>query len=283
MDRLIASFNELYPGIEVVAERGGLELYTRFDQELDAGVPGGDLIIRSEVPWAEANADRLLEIDGPNSNVYPAESVWADGKAFAALYSPQGTIVWNTNIFPDGFETWTDIPKYANAGQYGIRDTGRLTGATTQYYQFLERNFGFEFLEDLSALEPKIYPGAGPLAQAIAAGEVGVGDSLGPVFALGLMSQGAPVDYIDPEGTGFANVFIAAASATAPHPNASRLFVDFMTSLEGQTAIVEGGYGASALTEVDGLDLNQFETYDPSLVTPEILEEWDAKFAELFR
>ncbi|MET0888257.1 MAG: substrate-binding domain-containing protein [Mycetocola sp.] len=283
MARYVEAFNAVYPGIEVVAERGGAELYARFDQEIANKTSGADVIIRTESPWFEQNAANLLEIDGPNTAKYPSDSVWADGKAFATAYVPQGTIVWNTNIFPDGFKTWTDIPKKAKPGQYGVRDSGgKIQGATVQYYQFLEDKFGPELLDDLGALDPKIYPGGGPMVQAIGAGEIGVADNLTPSFALGLKEQGAPIDYVDPEGTGFANVFIMAATAYSAHPNASRLFVDFVTTFEGQEAFTGGGFGASAIEGAGTLDLDKFTLYDPTLLTPEVIAEWNAKFAQLF-
>jgi len=281
LDRVIGAFNEKYPKIKVNIVRGSTELYAQMDAAIANKLDGMDVVIRTEPPWFTKNADAFASIGGPDFAAYPSSAVQVADKAATATIAPQSTIIWNTNTFPDGFEDFPDIAKYAQPGQYGARISPPITSNTAQYYQFLENNYGEGLFEDLAALEPKIYPSSAPLAQAVAAGEVGVADNVGVNFAINLKEQGAPIDFVLPD-PGYGTAFMVAALAHSKQVNASRVFVDFLLSKDGQTAMNSDGYGGSPLNVDGDIDTTSYVVYDPANASEEFVAEWEDRIGNYF-
>ena len=73
----------------------------------------------------------------------------------------------------------------------------------------------------------------GLLANLLAAGEFGLLINTRPESIDELKQKGAPLEWVAPRPT-TANVLPIAVAKNAPHPNAARLFMDYMLSDEGQ-------------------------------------------------
>ena len=94
---------------------------------------------------------------------------------------------------------------------------------------------GLAYMREL-AKQTQLRAGRTLLAQLVAAGEFKGGlTAYSQTFEV-LKPAGAPVDwiYLNPV---FANIHPTGISAKAPHPNAARLFMDFVLSKRGQEVI----------------------------------------------
>ena len=93
---------------------------------------------------------------------------------------------------------------------------------------------GKEYMKQLSRQDVQIRDGHGLLAQLLAAGEFSLQLTLRDELAEELIKSGAPIDWV-----AFEPVIPNAASGVGiaknpPHPNAARLFIDFVLSRDGQ-------------------------------------------------
>ena len=99
---------------------------------------------------------------------------------------------------------------------------------------------GLAYMKRLGAQEFKLYSGLTIITGLLAAGEFPLVLNTYIHNAEDAKRKGAPVDWLaqDPVFTKFQPIGVAAK---APHPNAAKLFVDFMLSEEGQRIIASFG------------------------------------------
>jgi extracellular solute-binding protein len=102
-----------------------------------------------------------------------------------------------------------------------------------------------EYMKQLARQEIQIRDGHGLLAQLLAAGEFPLQLTLRDELAEDLIKSGAPIDWV-----AFEPVIPNAASGVGmarnpPHPNAARLFIDFVLSRESQEAYQREGRTAT--------------------------------------
>lgn len=278
--RLVEAFNEKYPDIKVRVLRGAGELSSRVSAEIKSGSKGADVFMYTDPAWFVKNADDLMPVTGSEAQDW-AEDYWAvPDRSIVALAAPFGMLMWNTDVFPDGFDDWTDLLDPAVRGQFGTRSD--VTPTYAGFLDFLERAMGPEYLAGLGDMDPKFYSSSVTLSQAVASGEIGVGNITQPATVIDLQELGAPVEALVPE-PGYATKYAAAAIGTAHHPNAARVFMDFMMSREGQQALTGDGLSYTGRTDVDGaLTADGLEVLDSSKFPTEVLAEWDRKFANYF-
>ncbi|RYE42204.1 MAG: extracellular solute-binding protein [Hyphomicrobiales bacterium] len=279
-DRLIEAFNKAYPDIEVTVTRGVAELPGRVQSEIRSESDGADVFLYSDPQFFVDIADDLLEIDGPNVEGW-ADDYWAEkGKAIIPTKYPWTMFVWNTKIFPDGFKDWEDLLTPEVKGKLAMRNDVTASMAATQ--EFLETELGSDYLVNLGRQSPKFYSSAVPMSQAVASGEAGVTLVSTPSIVQDLQNQGAPIDFAFPD-PGFAIMWGGGAPATSRRPNAARVFLDFVMSEDGQSALNAGGLGASGRENVnDVLDLDGWEFFDSAQYDPEKMNAVKGKFEDYF-
>ena len=82
---------------------------------------------------------------------------------------------------PDGLTDYPDLldPSLAG-GKIGVPDPA-IGPALVDFYLWLEEKFGEEFVADLAAQEPRIYPSSLPIGEALQSGEISAGAFAAPV------------------------------------------------------------------------------------------------------
>jgi iron(III) transport system substrate-binding protein len=279
-NRMIAAFNEKYPDIRVTVVRGAGELPERIAAEEKSGSEGADVFTFSDPSWFEKNPNSVVAVDSPNAESWPADYWALEQKAALSTLSPFGMILWNTDTFPDGFETWEDLLDPSVEGKLGTRSDA--TSAYVGFLQFAEKTLGADYLRSLGEQDPKFYPSAVPMAQAVASGEIGVTNLSVPAIVKDLQDKGAPVEAVVPR-PGYAIAFGSGVLENASHPNAARVYLDFVLSEEGQAAYNGDELGASAREGIDGaISLDGLELFQPEAITPEVLSEWEKKIEDYF-
>lgn len=98
------------------------------------------------------------------------------------------------------------------------------------------REKGIDYMKKLARQKIQFRPGKTLLAQLLAAGEIAMGIALNGHTIEQLKRQGAPVEWVPLEPVVISPGPIVVM-AHAPHPNAARLFVNYMHSTEGQRII----------------------------------------------
>lgn len=279
--RITEAFEEKYPGIKLSITRGATELPTRVSAELSSGSDGADVLMYSDPNWFVDHEEHLADIDSPATEGWKDDWWAVDGKAIQVTALPWSMIAWNTNTFPDGFENYEDLLDPSVKGKLGTRS--EVSPSVAGYLDHLETELGEEYLEGIADLDPKFYPSAVPLMQAVGSGEVGVSNLGVPAAIAELQEAGAPIDftYADP---GFAYTHGAASFTESKRPNAGRVFMDFLMSEEGQAAYNGDGQGGAGRDGVEGaLDMEGYAMLDTTKFSkPEVLAEWNRKFEEYF-
>ncbi len=284
---LIEAFRKAYPGINVDLVQGtASQLIPRFDQVQQSNVPGPDVFTNYDLVWAadQKSKGNLTKPEGPDIAKFPPDGLTLDG--FAVLGTQfAASLSWNPKLVPGGVKTYTDLldPKFK--GHLGILVPG-TSPVILSMWEDIDRAAGPGYLQKLAAQGPfHFYQTVGSLCPAIASGEVWAGIANDRSSDL-LKQTGAPIAYGYATGTkpeGFVQTELLLKRA--PHPNAARVFINFMASREGQIALNGNGAGVSFVPKIPGAlpgPQNGTTVMDPTKWTPaytaKSISNWNTTF-----
>ena len=108
-----------------------------------------------------------------------------------------------------------------------------------------------DVLARVMAQNPKVFISSPPLAQALAAGEIGAALLNNPSSLKSLMNSGAPINYNVPNPAYGFQVFVTALG-WSKRPNAGLVLADWLMSRDGQTVWSGTGESASPLKGIPG-------------------------------
>ena len=235
-------FEKKYPGISVQVERSGSErLFQRVAQERANKIYAVDVLDGSDqalfVTWKKQG---VLEPYIPAELLkWPASQRDADGM-YASVRFTLMPIGVNTNLvkpedMPKSFADLLD-PKWS--GKLVKAHPSYSGGIVTSTFQTVNA-IGWQYFEKLGQQKVLQVQSATEPPKKLALGERAVSaDGLEYVHLL-LKEKGAPIALVYPkEGTPFIPGSEAIASH-APHPNAAKLFMSFMVSLETQQYLTD--------------------------------------------
>lgn len=284
LEALKAAFNAKYPDISMDFVRGtDAEINPRIETENKTGKGIADVHMLTDAAWIQNAAD---------SGAYSADLV---GPALEApAYEPDKSVIndrfflssaavfalgWNTNAVPGGLTTPQDILNPAYKGKIGIVNPTGIA-SYVDLYRFYAKTYGEDYWEKLAALEPRVYPSALGVAQALTSGEVVVSPSVQPLVTE--VDAGAPVNWKLPP-TPWGTPWYSQVVGVAPHPNAAQVLADFMVTVEGQTAL-NSGY-AAALPDIPGAVARAQDIASPDVaeLTPEKVEQYSEQWQKLFQ
>ncbi len=258
---LLAAFEARYPGIKVrYQDLNTLELNGRFladSAALGAGQVGGPDY--ADVLWSTAmdlqiklvNDGHALRYPSPERAGLPAWAAWRD-EAWGTTFEP-AVIVYNRRHFA-GMRTPRSRTGLARLLQ---ENTPRWRQRVVTYdveksgvgYLLAQQDarMGDEFwylAQALGRCGVQLSASTANMIERIASGEFVMGYNLLGSYALSLMERGAEIDVIAPRDYTLVMSRVAFIARRAPHPNASRLWLDFLLSRAGQTLL---GQSASQL------------------------------------
>jgi len=244
-EAIAKAFRAAYPGIEVDVERSGSErVLQRINQEYQSGIKNVDVVNSSDAShfifWKQQKW--LAAHVPPDVKRFPPQYKDPDGY-YATWRATLSVMGYNTNLVdakdaPTGYMDLLD-PKWkgklvkSHPGYSGTSLTG--TYAITKL-------LGWEYLEKLSKQQVQQLQSTTATPKSIASGERAVmidGNEYNMFIEIDAKS---PVKIIYPnEGTPFVTS-PTAIFAAAPHPNAARVFQNFLyTAKTQQLAVDEGG------------------------------------------
>jgi iron(III) transport system substrate-binding protein len=237
-EKLGKAFEAQYPGIAVQIERSGSErLFQRIEQEFASNIRAADVISTADashfISW-KRNGWLAPFVPEDVAKYFPAQYRDADGM-FSTSRIWLSSIAYNTNLVksadaPSSFADLLD-PKWAGKMVKGHPAySGTIMTATFQ----LVRELGWDFLEKLSKQRVMQVQSSTDPPKKLALGERAIMADGNDYNVVLLKEAGQPVEPLYPaEGTptisGPTGIF-----ATAPHPNAARLFQAWLHSRETQ-------------------------------------------------
>jgi iron(III) transport system substrate-binding protein len=289
IEPLLQKFRDANPGIQTEHIRlGSNPLIERFQTEFSAGRNLCDVMITfpDERVDAGMQAGWAAEWTPPEAANFPPELI-RDNKLFTLQHARE-CIVWNRNrVRPaDAPKDWADLfdPKWR--GRIGMNPPWRSV-SIQQIVAFWEDIGIPDSAERLKANDVRFFEGSGGIIQAIIRGDVHVAEMtdlpLNP-----LLEDGAPVGFLYPPSGTTLSPGKAFVAARAPHPNAGRVFLNWLMSEQGQTHLQTFAglpvtrRGAPPLSKIPATSQLRNVVDGEAILTPErqrrIVERWRSVF-----
>jgi iron(III) transport system substrate-binding protein len=274
--------------VNVVRLSSGL-LYNRAVKEFETGVHAADVIETSVIDhFIDMKKKGMLQPFTPTSiALYRGPEYYDPEHYWHASRIGLGAINYNRELVKGDMipNAWRDLtnPKYKDKLVQGhIKASG--TSAIVDF--FLVQLYGWEYFEALRKNNILTHQSCDQ-ANLLASGERLI-DLCDNQLTAPAQAQGMPIETVFPEDGVFAQVGPVAVLARAPHPNAGKLFIDWLTSPAGQTVHAAGGI----LSPLESPEVQ----YPPGFPDPKMLKlmipdpqqvgEWlqgaREKFSELF-
>jgi iron(III) transport system substrate-binding protein len=291
-EKLAKAFEAQYPGIEIQVERAGSErLFQRIAQEFASGIRAGDVVNSADaahfIPWKK-NGWLMPFVSEDIANHFPPDYRDPDGM-FATTRVWLSSIAYNTKLVkpqdaPQSFKDLLD-PKWSGKMVKG-HPAYSGTIMTTTFQQV--RELGWEYFEGLAKQRVLQVQSSTDPPKKLAIGERAVMADGNEYNIVLLKEAGQPVEPVYPtEGTptisGPTGIF-----ASAPHPNAARLFQAWLHTRETQQFFVDFSAQYSVHAQVQSkagrrklADIKLMKE-DPAGVE-QMSEEIKTRYARLFR
>ena len=283
-------FERTYPGIKVSLIRTTAQVaYQRLLQDIKNGIANCDVFSSTDL-----GHDAALEADGKFAKWTPdgaasLQPQFRDLDAGGTYYATLSELVlpiYHTGRVKaaEAPQRWPDFldPKWRNQVAVGHP---AYSGTVGTWVLTMRKLYGWEYFEKLEANKPLIGRSVND-----AVGVVNSGERIVAVGPMGLSqvqaSRGNPIGVVYPSDGAAIIVSPSAVMANAPHPNAARLYVEFLLSephaklsSEGHRVPVRTGTpvapGDRPLSDVKVVRLTTDEIVQG---IPEVIEQWRDTF-----
>jgi iron(III) transport system substrate-binding protein len=289
-ERLGKAFTARYPGIRVAVIRTtGQVAYQRLLLDIKNKTPQCDVFSTTDISHMPALNERkeLLGYTPPNAEgMVPAFKSLSDPGWWYVTNASRYFLMYNTDkIKPEDAPTrWTDLllPKYKGRVAVGHPAFSGCTGA---WALSLQKVHGWEFFEKLAKNNPRVGRSAIDPVTLMSAGEALIGPSSANT-AYQAIDRGNPVQVVHPQDGLVVCVTPSAIPAAAPHPNAAKVFLDWMLSEEFSRLMSADGTepvrdGVSPRPGVPMLSTQKVIPLSPAEIRkgiPELVEKWRDTF-----
>ncbi|MFQ5682962.1 MAG: ABC transporter substrate-binding protein [Candidatus Binatia bacterium] len=240
--RLNKAFEKRYPFLKVKHYRAGSDtLMEKILVETKAGRYNADVYnMRSFTAYVLLQKGLFAKYRSPQSKYYPAG--YRDPKGYwTSFYMNPATIGYNTSLVPPNQapKDWLDLLQPRWKGHM-VMDREESEWFANML-KIMGREKGPDFMKKLAAQNITYRQGHTLMAQLVAAGEFKVGPVLYTPRMEELKAAGAPIDWVRANPV-IAYHYISAIAAHPPHPNAARLYIDFVLSEEAQKLLAKARY-----------------------------------------
>lgn len=238
------TYNAKNTGIKCVLHRSGSgKLYRRWKQEAKSGIFVADILHTSNIGHfvsLRKTKDIIKyepkSIQGYDPNFVEKDHYWHVLRA--SVYTP----AYNTNKVKasEAPKSWLDLldPKWKN----------KIVHAHPSYSGFVSvgligitRDLGWDFIDKMAAQKPRIVQSAVDTTAYVVRGEALIAAGGALYNHYGAIKKGEPIKAIFPkEGVPFI-ISAQAIFKKAPHPNAAKVFSDWLFTLEAQQILANRG------------------------------------------
>jgi iron(III) transport system substrate-binding protein len=236
---MLSALERKYPFIKTTFYRAtGSALVSRIQTEQRAGNPTWDVMNATGFePYALLEQGYFAKYDAPERKAFPEGHKDNEGY-WTTMYTSPMVVTYNTGLVSPGElpKEYFDLLKPNWKGRLG------LDSSDLEWYANLRKIWGPEkaqkFLGGLRAQEIRLVQGRSLLTNLLSGGEVAILVNNFLQNVIEAKRKGSPVEFLALDPVISAAGLIGINKA-APHPNAARLFSDFVLSKEGQELIVK--------------------------------------------
>ena len=283
--QVVDRFEKKYPFIKTNLFRtGGGPLLNKIFTESRGGRHAWDVVVgRGEMVIPLTERKLLASYRSPETQMIDPQLVDKEG-FWTAYYVNSYVLGWNTNQVkkedvPNSYEALLD-PKWKG---------GKISVDTEAYgmLEGLKAAWGAEkavnYLKRLAAQDPVVKRGNTERVQLAAAGEYALIIAYNQTIQR-MTSRGAPIDWLPLEPV-VTQVNPVMLGSKAPHPNAARLFYDFILSKEGQE-MLKGMQRIPVRKDVEPDPPRLFRGFKYVIENPEDYKDFDAtvkQYLQIFK
>ncbi|MGH7096614.1 MAG: ABC transporter substrate-binding protein [Stellaceae bacterium] len=280
------AFMKRYPGVTVNTIRMTTQVaYQRVLQEIAHNVVECDVFSTADVGQYVRleKAGRLAKYTPPNSAKLSRQFQNFDPNGY---YYPTTSglvlIAYNNKKVSesDAPKNWDDIiePKWTNKLTVGSPLFGAYAG---NWAILMNKLYGWKYFTQLKKINPLITRSIIDTVSFLNSGERWVSVSPSPTV-LESISRGNPIKIVYPKEGTVLMIVPSSVLAKAPHPNAGRLFLNFLMSVDYQSLLQKRWYepvrsevpplpGVKPLAEIKTVHLSRQTV---NLGIPEIIKKW---------
>lgn len=234
----IDGFKKNFPCLNVETYGSSIgDMRERFLAEQRAGRDVADIIQDSDPSSLNAHAAEGLLMNYTISNDANFKPGYKSTGFWYPLRIALVGIAWNTDLVSDEdaaiLSDWQGATDPRWLDRAAMSDPGSK-GVAYQHWFAWYKMFGEEYLKKIGALHPRIIAGANNSMSSLASGDVDIVFNASETGLLPLWLKGAPIKWTLPS-PGVGPITGQAVVATAPHPNAAKLYQEY--------AFTEEGYG----------------------------------------
>lgn len=284
-DRVRDAFKAKYPGIEVQFIRQTAQVvFQRLNQDLKSNIHELDVfastdeshyvVLKKQNVLAQFVPADINKVPPALRHLDPDETYQIGALGFVLIN-------YNTKVQPAHRFPQLGDPKWRNQITLGHP---AFSGYVGNWVVAMNDRYGWEYFKSIAANNPKIGRSINDTVTDIVGGERMIG--AGPDnYSLERKAQGNPIDVVYPDDEAILITSPVAVLKDAPHPNAGRLFMNFMYSREYSEALVKS-YNYPLRTDVpsaNGVKLDKIRWYRNKVERletgiPEVVAKWRETF-----
>ena len=236
---ILSALEKKYPFVKTTFYRAtGPALVSRIQTEQRAGTHAWDVMNSTGFePYVLLEQGYFARYDSAERKHFPEGHKDNDGM-WATMYTTPMIVNYNTKLVSPG-----ELPKdYADLLSPKWKGRLGLDSSDFEWYANLRKLWGAEkaqkFLDGLKKQDVRLVQGRALLTGLLSGGEIAmlVNNFLQNVIEA--KRKGGPVEFL-PLDPVISAAGLVGINRLAPHPNAAKLFVDFVLSREGQELIVK--------------------------------------------
>lgn len=252
MGALLDDFRAVYPEVKVdFVDSTTNEVYNRAVSEAAAGQGTADLLVSlPDLQIKLANDGYAQAYTSPEKPNIEPWAVWKD-EAYAFTVEPLA-IIYNKRLVPDGDVPRTreqlvellasQLDKYK--GKLITIDPEKIGSGLLYWTQETEISpKTWDMIRAFGKADLKLYTSTGAQLERVGSGESLLGYQIVGSYALNAAKKNPSLGVVIPEDYVMAVSRVMLIPKNAPHPNAAKLFVDYMLSKRGQELSAKRMFG----------------------------------------
>ena len=241
-ERVAKLFEQAYPGIKVEVHRSGSErILQRLMQEASAGIKNADVFNSSDVGhYVLLKKKGMLAKHTPaGTERFPVSFRDPDAAAFG-WRAFTIVISYNSKLLPssEAPRAWKDLLD-AKWKEKMVTAHPGYSGAVATYTLALVKLYGWDYFKQLAQNNLHLRQSVHDPAEVVASGERLVGANGADYFLYLQRKKGNPIGIVYPKDGVPLVVSPSAITNSSPHPNAARLFTDFIFTKEVQQFLAD--------------------------------------------
>jgi iron(III) transport system substrate-binding protein len=282
------AFTAQYPGVTVsVIRTTGQVAYERLLQDLKNSAPQCDVFSSTDTSQYPALKKRGALADytpAGAASLLPAFQKVCDPGFMYPSSATAHVLIYNSTQVKDGPKAWTDLLQPRWKGRVATGHPA-FSGCTGIWALALTKTYGWDYFEKLAKNNPRVGRSGNDPVTLINAGECLVGPAPGNT-AFQQVDKGNPIVPVYPVDGATLCLGPSSVMASAPHPNAARLFMEWLMSDEfSRLSVANHGdpvHAGLALTSgqkpLDQVPLISLTVQEVAEGIPDIIERWRDTF-----